>query len=211
MNEIKVALVEDNPSVREGLTAVLNGSPGFRCVGAYRSAEEALEKLPAAGPAVVLMDIHLPRLSGIECTRTLKERMPGVQIMMLTIEEDSERVFHSLEVGATGYLVKNTPPAKILEAIEEVNRGGSPMSGPIARMLVRSFQRPAKRSSSDIRLTTREEEVLNLVARGYRSKEIAEALGVGVQTVETHLRNTYEKLHVRSRAEAVARFLRKDD
>ncbi len=211
MNEIKVALVEDNPSVREGLTAVLNGSPGFRCVGAYRTAEEALEKLPGTAPAVVMMDIHLPRQSGIECTRALKERMPGVQIIMLTIEEDSERVFHSLEAGATGYLVKNTPPARILEAIEEVNRGGSPMSGPIARMLVRSFHRPGRRPSSEVRLTTREEEVLNLVARGYRSKEIAEELGVGVQTVETHLRNTYEKLHVRSRAEAVARFLQKGE
>ena len=207
MAEIKVALVEDNPSVREGLTAVLNGSTGFRCVGAYRTAEEALEKIPAVAPAVVMMDIHLPQLSGIECTRTLKTRMPEVQIIMLTIEEDSERVFQSLEAGATGYLLKNLPPTKILEAVEEVHRGGSPMSGPIARMLVRSFHRPSPRSSLEVRLTTREEEVLNLVARGYRSKEIAEELSIGVQTVETHLRNIYEKLHVRSRAAAVARFL----
>lgn len=207
MSEIRVGLVEDNTSVREALTALLEGSPGFGCVCACRTAEEALKRLPAEKPAVVLMDINLPGLSGIECTRALKEALPEVQIVMLTIEEDSERVFQSLAAGATGYLVKNTPPSRILEAIEEVHRGGSPMSGPIARMLVRSFHRPGPPSDAGTRLTAREAEVLNLVARGFRSKEVAEALGIGVNTIETHLRHIYEKLHVRSRAEAVARFL----
>lgn len=207
MPEIGVALVEDHASVREGLSVLLGGSPGFRCVCACRTAEEALQRIPAAAPDVVLMDINLPRSSGIECTRVLKERLPGTQIVMLTIEEDSQRVFQSLEAGATGYLVKNTPPARILEAIEEVHRGGSPMSGPIARMLVRSFHRPGAGVQPGERLSGREEEVLGLVARGYRSKEVADALGIGVHTIETHLRHIYEKLHVRSRAEAVARFV----
>lgn len=206
MSAIKVALVEDNASVRESLAIILNGSPGFRCICTCQTAEEALEKIPKAAPEVVLMDINLPGVSGIDCTRSLKERLPDALIIMLTIEEDSERVFRSLEAGATGYLVKNTPPARILEAIEEVHRGGSPMSSHIARMLVRSFHRCAQPASVGIKLTTREGEVLNFVAKGYRSKEIAEALEIGARTVETHIRNIYDKLHVRSRAEAVARF-----
>lgn len=209
MPNIKVAIVEDNTSVRESLAIILNGSPGLECVCACASAEEALERVPAARPHVVLMDINLPGLSGIECVRTLKDRLPDLQIIMLTIEEDSERVFESLQAGATGYLVKNVPPAKILEAIEEVHRGGSPMSGQVARMLVRSFHRPGQTRREEEKLTAREDEVLNFVAKGYRSKEIAEALGVGVHTVESHVRNIYGKLHVRSRAEAVAKFLQR--
>lgn len=209
MPDIRVALVEDNASVREGLAALIDGSPGFRCVASVRTAEEALQRLPGIQPDVVLMDINLPRLSGIECTRALKDRIPATQVVMLTIEEDGQRVFESLEAGATGYLVKNTPPAGILEAIQEVHRGGSPMSGPIARLIVRTFHRPPPATRPDARLTPREEEVLTLVARGFRSKEVAEALDIGVHTVETHLRNIYEKLHVRSRVEAVARFLEK--
>jgi DNA-binding NarL/FixJ family response regulator len=207
MPNIKVAIVEDTASVRESLAIILNGSPGFECVCACASAEEALERIPLVSPEVVLMDINLPALSGIECVRALKDRLPDLQIVMLTIEEDSERVFRSLEVGATGYLVKNTPPAKILEAIEEVHRGGSPMSGQIARMLVRSFHRRGQSRRAEENLTAREDEVLNFVAKGYRSKEIAEALAVGIRTVETHIRNIYAKLHVRSRTEAVVKFL----
>jgi DNA-binding NarL/FixJ family response regulator len=210
MSLIKVALVEDNTSVRESLATILNSSNGFQCVCTCQTAEEALAKLPKAAPDVVLMDINLPGVSGIECTRRLKEQRPDALIIMLTIEEDNERVFRSLEAGATGYLVKNTPPARILEAIEEVHRGGSPMSSHIARMLVRSFHKPARPASADIQLTAREEEVLSFVAQGYRSKEIADALGIGVRTIETHIRNIYEKLHVRSRAEAVARFFHQE-
>src|SRR5262249_31712422 len=136
---IKVAIVEDNDAIRESLAVILNGSPGFSCLYACRSAEEAVRRIPLDPPDVVLMDINLPRMSGIDCVRQLKASLPKTQIIMLTIEEDSQRVFQSLEGGATGYLVKNLPPAKILEAIEEVHRGGSPMSSQIARMLVQTF------------------------------------------------------------------------
>ena len=203
---IRVALVEDTPSVREGLAAILNSSPGFACVGACANAEEALRKLPTLAVDVVLMDINLPGQSGIACVRQLRDRMPDVQIVMLTIEEDSRRVFESLAAGATGYLVKNVPPAGILAAIEEVHRGGSPMTSQIARMLVQSFRRPTA-TAKEQNLTSREQEILRLVARGYRTKEVAETLTISTLTVESHLRNIYGKLHVRSRAGAVARFL----
>jgi DNA-binding NarL/FixJ family response regulator len=206
---IKVAIVEDNDAIRESLAVILNGSPGFRCVQACRTAEEAVQKIPLDSPDVVLMDINLPKMSGIECVRELKELLPTSQIIMLTIEEDSRRVFQSLEAGAAGYLVKNLPPAKILEAIEEVHRGGSPMSSQIARMLVQSFQERGQSRREEENLTPREEEILALVSKGYRSKEVADALAIAVQTVETHLRNIYEKLHVRSRVEAVAKFLQR--
>jgi DNA-binding NarL/FixJ family response regulator len=210
MPNIKVAIVEDNASVREGLATILNDSPGFKCVCACGSAEEALRQLPAAPPDVVLMDINLPRRSGIECVRQLRGLLPQVQVIMLTIEEDSDRVFESLAAGATGYLVKNVPPSSILASIQEVHRGGSPMSSQIARMLVQSFHKTRSAVPAREALTDREEEILRLIARGYRSKEVAEALGISVQTVETHLRNIYDKLHVRSRAGAVARFLTRE-
>ena len=210
MPNIKVAIVEDNASVREGLAGILNGSPGFNCVCACGSAEEALRQLPASPPEVVLMDINLPRRSGIDCVRQLRGQMPQIQVIMLTIEEDSDRVFESLAAGATGYLVKNVPPATILAAIQEVHRGGAPMSSQIARMLVQSFHKTRSVTPAREALTGREEEILQLVARGYRSKEVAEALKITSQTVETHLRNIYDKLHVRSRAGAVARFLTRE-
>jgi DNA-binding NarL/FixJ family response regulator len=211
MSTIKVAIVEDNASVRGSLATILNGSPGFRCVCACASSEEALQRIPAAAPDVILMDINLPGQSGIECVRQLRQQpIPG-QIIMLTIEEDSRRVFQSLEAGASGYLVKHLPPAKILEAIQEVHRGGAPMSSQVARLLVQSFHRRGPSSLEAENLTAREEEILRLVAQGYRTKEVAEALAISAQTVETHLRNTYEKLHVRSRAAAVARFIQRGD
>jgi DNA-binding NarL/FixJ family response regulator len=210
MTNIRVAVVEDNTAVREGLAAILNGSSGFKCTIACGSAEEAVRLIPADPPHVVLMDINLPRRSGIECVRELRTRLPGLQVIMLTIEEDSQRVFKSLEAGATGYLLKNVTPTQILEAVAEVHRGGSPMSSQIARMLVQSFHRRRRQGPSEEELTAREEEILQLIAKGYRSKEVAEALRISVQTVETHLRNIYDKLHVRSRAGAVARFLQRD-
>ena len=210
MSNIRVAVVEDNTAVREGLAAILNGSPGFKCTIACGSAEEAIRLVPADPPHVVLMDINLPRRSGIECVRELRTRLPGLQVIMLTIEEDSQRVFKSLEAGATGYLLKSVTPAQILEAVKEVHRGGSPMSSQIARMLVQSFHRRRRQGPSEEELTAREEEILQLIAKGYRSKEVAEALRISSQTVETHLRNIYDKLHVRSRAGAVARFLQRD-
>lgn len=210
MPNIKVAIVEDNASVREGLTVILNDSPGFKCICACGSAEEALRQLPAASPDVVLMDINLPRRSGIDCVRQLRGQLPQIQVIMLTIEEDSERVFESLAAGATGYLVKNVPPSTILASIQEVHRGGSPMSSQIARMLVQSFHKAPSTAPTKESLTDREEQILQLVARGYRSKEVADDLGISTQTVETHLRNIYDKLHVRSRAGAVARFLTRE-
>jgi DNA-binding NarL/FixJ family response regulator len=204
---IEVAVVEDSTTVRESLQTILNGTPGFRCSAACRDANEALQELRIRPPHVVLMDINLPRLSGIECVRQLRQALPKLLIIMLTIEENSRRVFESLEAGATGYLLKNVPPARILEAIVEVHRGGAPMSSEIARMLVQSFQRTTTVRAPTPRLTEREQEILQLVANGYRTKELAEALGISAQTVETHLRNIYDKLHVRSRAGAVARFL----
>jgi len=206
---IQVAIVEDNDSIRDSLALILDGSPGIHCCGKFRSAEEALRKLPQQPADVVLMDINLPGASGIECVRQLKALLPKVQSIMLTIENDSRKVFESLKAGATGYLVKNLPPTQILAAVQEVHRGGSPMSSQIARLLVQQFQQAAPGVVPQPRLTPREKEVLELTTKGYRSKEIADALGLSPQTVETHFRNIYEKLHVRSRAEAVARFLQK--
>ena len=204
---IRVAIVEDNDTIRESLALILDGSPGLRCSGAWRTAEEALRGIPERPTDVVLMDINLPKQSGIECVRQLKTLLPQIQIIMLTIEHDSQIVFESLTAGATGYLVKNLPPTQILAAVEEVHRGGSPMSSQIARLLVEKFQQKGRASDLATQLTPREAEVLGLAAKGYRSKEIAEALSLSPQTVETHFRNIYEKLHVRSRTEAVARFL----
>jgi DNA-binding NarL/FixJ family response regulator len=202
--------VEDNDAMRNGLEMILNGSPGFVCGGAFRQAEEALERIPPNPPDVILMDINLPGMSGIEGVVRMRERLPNALILMLTIEADSEVVFRSLEAGASGYLVKNTPPAEILDAIREVHRGGSPMSSEIARLVVRSFQRRGQSRREQENLTAREQEVLHLVARGYRSKEVAQSLGLSVQTIEAHLRNIYVKLHVRSRTEAVAKFYQRD-
>jgi DNA-binding NarL/FixJ family response regulator len=210
MTTIRVAVVEDNESVRDGLAAILNITPGLECSCVCADAEEALRRIPAVAPDVVLMDINLPGRSGIACVRELAERLPKIQIIMLTIEENSQRVFESLEAGASGYLVKNVPPSELLEAIHEVHRGGSPMSSHIARMLVRFFHQRARGRPAEENLTPRETEILTLISKGYRSKEVAATLAIGVQTVETHLRNVYTKLHVRSRAEAVARFLKSE-
>jgi len=204
---IKVSIVEDNQSIRQSLAEIMDSTPGFRLGDACATGEEALRRLPNNPADVVLMDINLPRLSGIQCVRDLKRCLPKTQFIMLTIEDDSQRVFESLEAGATGYLVKNVVPEKILSAIEEVNRGGSPMSSQIARMLVQTFQTKRTSGERDEELTPRESEILTLLTRGYRSKEVADELAIGIQTVHTHLRNIYEKLQVRSRAEAVARYL----
>jgi DNA-binding NarL/FixJ family response regulator len=200
---IRVALVEDDPQVREGLRSLLGASPGFRCVAACSSAEEALQRLPSLSPDVVLMDIHLPGMSGIECIRRLKQLQPTLQITMLTVFEDHDRIFQSLAAGASGYLLKQTPPAKLLEAIAELNQGGSPMSAQIARRVVETFQRPASVPAGGESLTPREQEIIQLLARGYLYKEIADQLGLSVETVRTHLHRIYEKLHVHTRTEAV--------
>jgi len=204
---IRVAIVEDARAVRENLAVLINATPGFSCVAECASAEEAWQRLPAVAPDVVLMDIHLPARNGIACVARLRALLPQTQVIMLTIEEDSERVFESMKAGATGYLVKHATPEEILEAVAEVHRGGAPMSSHIARKVVTAFRQPARASDPEVNLSPREEEVLRLLAKGHRSKEIAGELNISPGTVNTYVRNIYDKLHVRSRAEAVARFL----
>jgi DNA-binding NarL/FixJ family response regulator len=209
MPTIRVAIVEDSAAMRDGLSMILNGSPGFTCTCAAADAEAALDRIPLDPPDVVLMDINLPEMSGVECVRRLKERLPATQIIMLTIEVDSRRVFQSLEAGASGYLVKDLPPAEILESIQEAYRGGAPMSSQVARMVVQSFHRRSSSPAAEENLTPREEEILGLLAKGYRTKEVADKLAITPFTVSWHLRNIYDKFHVRSCAGAVARFLRR--
>jgi DNA-binding NarL/FixJ family response regulator len=207
--DIKIALVEDDKKVREGLKALICGTPGFNCIAAYANAEEALEELPQQQPDVVLMDINLPGMSGIECVKTLKARQPDLQIIMLTVYEDDEQIFQSLAAGAVGYILKKTPPARLLEAIEEVHRGGSFMSSQIARRVVEVFQQKDLSAKNTAALSHRENEILSCLAKGYRYKEIADQLSLSIETVRTHIRNIYEKLHVHSRTEAVLKYLGK--
>jgi DNA-binding NarL/FixJ family response regulator len=201
---IRVAIVEDNSAVRENLSQLINATGGFACVAACATVEEAWRSLPALNPDVVLMDIHLPGRNGILGVARLKTLLPKAQVIMLTIEEDSERVFESMKAGATGYLVKHVSPAEILEAVREVHHGGAPMSSQIARKVVTAFRQTSQSSDSILRLSPKEDQVLRLLAKGHRSKEIGDELGIGLGTVNTHVRHIYEKLHVRSRAEAVA-------
>ncbi|HKI70996.1 MAG TPA: response regulator transcription factor [Verrucomicrobiae bacterium] len=204
---VKVSIVEDNDRVRESLTSLIEGAPGFRCVGAHRSAEAALKLVPEEKPDVVLMDIHLPRLCGIDCVRKLKAIEPHLLVLMLTAYEDDDLIFQALKAGANGYLVKQTPPSEILAAIEEVHEGGAPMSSNIARKVIQSFHSAGPNEPTET-LSPREREILDLLARGYTNKEIADLLSIAFQTVHTHVRNIYGKLHVRSRTEAVAKYLR---
>ena len=204
---IRVGIVEDDRTVRENLAAWIDQTPGFSCAAACASAEEALKRLPNSAPDVVLMDIHLPGQSGIECVAQLRRLLPQTQVIMLTVEEDNEQVFESLKAGATGYLVKHVSPEEILEAVAEVHRGGAPMSSHIARRVVAAFQQRTRTEAAAVQLSPREEEILRLLAKGARSKEIADRLNIGSGTVIAHVRHIYEKLHVRSRAEALARFV----
>ena len=200
---IRVALVEDDHQVRAGLRLLIDHSKKCACVAAFGSAEEALARLPSLDADIVLMDIELPGMSGIECIRELKLRQPKIQIMMLTVFEDHDRIFQSLAAGASGYLLKQTPPGKLLEAIIELHRGGAPMSTQIARRVVEVFQQAAPSEEATAGLSPREKEIIALLAKGYLYKEIASQLGISVETVRTHIHNTDEKLHVRSRTEAV--------
>ncbi len=205
---IQVSIVEDDEGIRESWTILLNGNTGMRCISTHSSAEEALEEIPKEKPDVVLMDINLPKMTGIECVKKLKEICPKVQVLMLTMYEDSDQIFESLTAGASGYLLKRDTPAKVLEAIEEVTKGGSPMSPKIARVVVQYFQQkqPSASSAMDV-LSKRELQILDLLAKGFRYKEIADQLTISFDTVRSHLRNIYEKLHVTSRTEAVVKYL----
>ena len=206
---ISVSIVEDDPEVRGSLARLINSSPGYRCVSEHASVENALQEIPEVNPEVVLMDINLPGLSGVECARRLKPVLPATQIIMLTVYQNTENIFNALAAGATGYLLKQTPPADLLVAIREVHDGGSPMSSHIARKIVQSFQQPAPAAREAQTLSPREAQVLDLLAKGYLYKEIADTMKVTYATVHTHIRHIYEKLHVRSRTEAVAKHLSK--
>jgi DNA-binding NarL/FixJ family response regulator len=208
-NPIRIAVVEDDRMVREVLEILLNGSPGFHCVASYGNGEDAFASLPEVNPDVVLMDINLPGISGIECIIRLKEQKLPMQFIMLTIFEDADVIFQSLSAGASGYLLKQTPPVKLLEAIQDVYQGGSPMSREIARKVVMSFQHPSPESNPDNLLTKREEEILQYLVKGLLYKEITDLLSIGVETVRTHLRHIYEKLQVRTRSEAIVKYLKK--
>jgi DNA-binding NarL/FixJ family response regulator len=204
---IAVSIVEDDPQVRGSLAKLIDGAPGFRCVSVHPSAEDALVEIPKVKPEVVLMDINLPGANGVECVRKLKPHCPTTQIIMLTVYQKTEHIFNALAAGATGYMLKQTPPAELLIAIKEVHGGGSPMSSHIARKIVQSFQQPAPACAEAESLSPREAEVLDLLAKGFLYKEIADQMKVSYATVHTHIRHIYEKLHVRSRTEAVAKHL----
>ncbi len=207
---MKVALVEDNDAYRQTLARLLSRAPDCQCVGQFATAEAALAELPALRPDVVLMDINLPGMNGVECVRRLKQQLPATQVVMLTAYEDTDNIFNALAAGATGYLLKRTSGAEVLAALREVMAGGSPMTAHIARKVVQSFQRPpAAPADPAANLSPREQEVLDLLAQGLIYKEIADRLGVSYETVHTYIRRIYEKLQVRTRTEAVAKFLRR--
>ena len=204
---IRVSIVEDDARVRGALEKLMQVSPGFECLSTHSSGEAALAELPAVGPDVVLMDINLPGMNGVECVQRLKPQLPGTQVVILTVYENTDLIFKALSAGATGYLLKQTPPTDLLAAIREVHHGGSPMSGHIARKVVASFQQSDASARELESLTPREQQVLDHLAKGFLYKEIADAMGISYDTVHTHIRKVYEKLHVRSRTEAVAKRL----
>jgi DNA-binding NarL/FixJ family response regulator len=204
---VRVVLVEDKPEVRASWTTLINSMPGFSCVQTCVSGENALRVIPSLKPDVVLMDIFLPRMSGIDCTAQLKLLMPDTPILVLTAVDDHELVFMALRAGADGYLLKHTKPDDLQTAIQDVLAGGAPMTSEIARCVVKSFRSTKPRSDLDVQLSAREEEVLILLSKGYSNKEIASELAIGLQTVGSHIKHIYEKMHVRSRVEAVARYM----
>jgi DNA-binding NarL/FixJ family response regulator len=199
---ISVALVEDNAGLRHSLELLLEHASGLRCAGVYADAEEALRELPKQAADVVLMDINLPGMSGIECTRRLREAVPAARVIIITVYRDNESIFKALRAGAFGYLLKRATPDEIIRAIHDVHQGGAPMSGEVARKVVEAFQPPAPRGDEAEGLSTREREVLDLLAQGRLDKEIAASLNLSLPTVRFHLKHIYEKLHVRTRVEA---------
>lgn len=208
---ITISIVDDEKELRKSITTFIDGAPGFKCVSSYSTAETALAGLPADKPDVVLMDINLGGMNGIECVKHLKGAAPSMQVLMLTVYEDTDQIFRALEAGATGYLLKRSSPTRLLQAIREIHAGGSPMTSSIARKVVASFQK-AKQSGNQIKethLSPREEMVLDCLAKGLTYKQIADQLGISIDTIRTYLRRTYEKLHVQSRTEAVAKYLSK--
>jgi len=199
---ISVVIVEDIKEIREGLKLLIDANEGFECLHTFSTAEDALAGIPTLDPNVVLMDIHLPVMTGIECIKQLKPLCKNALFIMSTVYEDDENIFESLKAGASGYLLKKTSPSKILEAITEVVNGGSPMSGQIARRVIESFQKKDSIDASEI-LTNKEKEILKALAKGLRYKEVAAEMNISMETVRSHARNIYEKLQVQSRTEAL--------
>jgi len=202
----KIAIVEDNKVIRESLMEFIHADPECRCVCACATAEEALKVIPRHEPEIVLMDIQLPNMSGIDCLAQLKQLLPSVHIIMVTVYEDTERIFKALRMGACGYLLKRCAPEELIAAIREVRQGGAPMSREIARKVIASFQEPLATAVEVEDLTAREREILELLANGFPNKQIADRLGLTDGTVRWHLRHVYNKLHVRSRTEAALKF-----
>ena len=203
---ITVSIVEDNAGMRESFAALLNQAPGLSCVSSYPTGEDAVKGMPEVKPDVALVDVNLPGMDGIECVAKLKLALPKLQVLMLTRYEQSDLIFNSIRAGASGYLMKNIAPAELVQAIEQVHGGGAPMSMQIARKVVDHFRQIQKPASDVEKLTVREQEILELLSKGYYYKEIGETLGISLNTVRTHLQHIYEKLHVQSRTEAVLKF-----
>ena len=205
---IKVAIVDDDEGIRTSLATLIRRAPALRLVGDYADAEAALKDIPHRPPDVVLMDINLPGINGVECVRQLKSSLPAVQFLMLTVYEDSDSLFNSLKAGASGYLLKRTASARLLDAIRDVHGGGAPMTPQLARRVVQYFSKPADGEASVARLTPGEKEFLDQLAKGYAYKEIADRMTISIDTVRSYVRTVYEKLHVHSRTEAVVKYLR---
>jgi DNA-binding NarL/FixJ family response regulator len=204
---IRVTIIEDRREIREGLAMLINGTAGYQCIGAYRSMEEALERIRQPLPDVVLLDIGLPGMSGIEGLRVLKERYPNMRLLILSVYDDDERIFDAMCAGASGYLLKKTPPLKLLESLREAVQGGAPMSPEVARRVISLFReiRPPERANYN--LTPHETRLLKLFVKGHNYKTAAQELNVTVHTISFHLRSIYEKLQVHSKSEAVAKAL----
>jgi DNA-binding NarL/FixJ family response regulator len=205
---IRVVIVEDDRATREGLALLIDGTPGYRCVGKFRSVEETLNSTGREIPNVLLLDIHLPGMRGSDGIGLLKEKYPPVQILMLTINADEDSVFESICNGACGYLLKNTPPARLLEAVGETHKGGAPMSPEIARKVVTLFQKTGPPEKLDERLTPQEMRLLRLLVEGQTYQGAADALKISVHTARNYIRSIYDKLHVHSKSEAVCKALR---
>jgi DNA-binding NarL/FixJ family response regulator len=206
---VRVSVVEDDTLVREQLVHQLNRAAGFSIVSSHDSAERALEEIPQVNPDVVLMDINLPRMSGIDCVRRLKEQLPNTHFIMLTVYEDADAIFRSLLAGAVGYLLKgrSESSAQVIDAVRDATRGGSPLNSLIARKIVQHFYHQRGHSEAEHPLSLREREVLELLSKGLLYKEIADVLGVNIETIRKHCHNIYEKLQVSSRTEAVVKYL----
>ncbi len=205
---ITVAIVEDDAPLRASLSGILQRAANCRCVGAFASAEDALREIPGLSPQVVLMDINLPGMDGVQCVRRLAELLSRVQILMLTVHDDPDSIFESLSAGASGYLLKPVRAAELLAAIKDVYAGGAPMTSNIARKVVQSFKRAGSEADDGKQLSPRERDVLDYLVKGYSYKETADQMGISYSTVHTHIEHIYQKLHVQSRAQAVAKYLR---